>query len=62
MAISTLRGAKHAATAREYARIYDHYNIPPRDIHVVWGGITWVRIAWTHGRNFGWSRWAVEAA
>lgn len=53
----TLRAAKAEATRREHARVYDNYNLPPRDIVVEHEDGVFVRRAWQSGRHFGWGQW-----
>lgn len=53
----TLQAKKTAATRAEYSRVYDNFNLPPRDIVVEHEGETYIRRAWTALREFGWGRW-----
>ena len=57
MSATTLRGAKRAATEREYFRIYAG-GFQPRDIECWWGSVLWIRKCWrAPDGHFGWSRW-----
>lgn len=53
----TLRSKKIAATKKEFERVYDYYNLPPRDIIVTHDGVTFLKKAWVNGKNFGWDKW-----
>ena len=51
------RAIKTEATRAEYARVYDNFCLPPRDIWADCRDGRWVRRAWTAGHLFGWGRW-----
>lgn len=53
----TLRAKKLAATKREYRRVYENMNLPPRDIVVEYDGVRYIRYAWQSLNRFGWGRW-----
>jgi len=48
---------KTEATKREYHRVYDDYNLPPRDIYADCSDGHWVRRAWSGPGQFGWGKW-----
>jgi len=48
---------KTRATKAEFARVYDNFSLPPRDIHAECSDGCWVRRAWAFSGSFGWNRW-----
>jgi hypothetical protein len=54
---TTDRAIKAAATHREYRRVYDNFNLPPRDICADCPSGRYVRRAWTAPGRFGWGPW-----
>lgn len=53
----TLTQKKREATKQEYARVYDNFNLPPRDIYVEHDGERYEKRAWQNLRSFGWDKW-----
>ena len=53
----TDRQTKTEATKKEYKRVYDNYNLPPRDILAKCSDGIWKRYAWQDVNRFGWYRW-----
>jgi hypothetical protein len=51
------RKIKLMATKKEYKRVYDNMNLPPRDIEAECSDGRWIRRAWTGLNIFGWNRW-----
>lgn len=55
--MKTLKSAKRAATLKEYERVFQNMNLPPRDIYLEYEGKIYVRRAWQSLNSFGWRRW-----
>lgn len=51
------RQIKTIAARAEYKRVFDNFNLPPKDIHAYTPGGHYVRIAWQSVNNFGWGKW-----
>lgn len=53
----TLTQLKTQATRTEFARVYNNFNLPARDIVVEHNGARYIRYAWHSVNRFGWTAW-----